>query len=347
MYGQQPKKMMILCILEIMKKYTDEQHRLSQKEVMDLLEKEYEMQVDRKSVKANLEDLMEFDSHINCSTMIRKDKNGNENTVCYDWYYCHDFSGAELLLMTDSLLFSQHISSKQKKEMIGKLENLSSKNFHNRLKGLASNLERHSPNKQLFYSIEILNEAIESHKQVEFEYLSFTTEKELKPRKRPDGTVRTYTINPYRIVMARGHYYLICNYDKYAYISDYRIDRIKDIRLLDSPAKDIRKVKGCEQGFDLSEYMANHIYMFSGELVHATLRAKKYILNDIADYFGSSAEFSDETETDITVRVKVYEHDLFLWAVQYAEHVVVLSPESVRERVKERLKYAVQLYENK
>ena len=119
MYGQQPKKMMILCILEIMKKYTDEQHRLSQKEVMDLLEKKYEMQVDRKSVKANLEDLMEFDSHINCSTMVRKDKNGNENTVCYDWYYCHDFSGAELLLMTDSLLFSQHISSKQKKEMIG------------------------------------------------------------------------------------------------------------------------------------------------------------------------------------------------------------------------------------
>ncbi|MBR6834729.1 MAG: WYL domain-containing protein, partial [Oscillospiraceae bacterium] len=72
MYGQQPKKMMILCILEIMKKYTDEQHRLSQKEVMDLLEKKYEMQVDRKSVKANLEDLMEFDSHINCSTMVRK-----------------------------------------------------------------------------------------------------------------------------------------------------------------------------------------------------------------------------------------------------------------------------------
>ena len=62
MYGQQPKKRMILCILEILKKYTDEQHRLSQKEVMDLLEKEYEMQVDRKSVKANLEDLMEFDS---------------------------------------------------------------------------------------------------------------------------------------------------------------------------------------------------------------------------------------------------------------------------------------------
>ena len=84
MAGMYPKKMMILCILEILKKHTDEQHRLSQKEITDLLEKEYEMQVDRKSVKANLEDLMDFDSHINCSSSVRKDKNGKENTVYSD-----------------------------------------------------------------------------------------------------------------------------------------------------------------------------------------------------------------------------------------------------------------------
>lgn len=344
MAGMYPKKMMILCILEILKKYTDENHRLSQKEISDLLNKEYGMQADRKSVKANLEDLMEFDNHINYSTSVRRDKNGSENYVYSDWYYAHDFSNAELLLMTDSLLFSHHISSAQKTDMTEKLENLSSRYFNNKLKGIASSETAFTPNKQLFYSIDILNEAIEFGKQVEFEYLEFTAGNELKPRTRADGTVRNYIINPYRIVMARGNYYLICNYDKYDYISDYRIDRIINIQLSDSSAKDIRNVKGCEQGFNLSDYMASHIYMFSGPLVHATLRVKKYILNDIADYFGTAVDFSDETETDITVRVKVYEQDLFLWAVQYAEHVVVLSPDSLRDKVKERLEYALKLY---
>ena len=38
----QPKKLIIINILDILKKYTDENHRLSQKEISDILEKEYE-----------------------------------------------------------------------------------------------------------------------------------------------------------------------------------------------------------------------------------------------------------------------------------------------------------------
>ena len=40
MYGKQPKKMLIMNILDILKRYTDEDHRLSQKEIMDILERE-------------------------------------------------------------------------------------------------------------------------------------------------------------------------------------------------------------------------------------------------------------------------------------------------------------------
>ena len=54
MYTKQPKKLIIMNILDILKKYTDENHRLSQKEIQDILEREYEMKVDRKAVKRNL-----------------------------------------------------------------------------------------------------------------------------------------------------------------------------------------------------------------------------------------------------------------------------------------------------
>lgn len=54
MYTKQPKKLLILYIMEIFQKYTDENHRLRQKEIGDILEKEYDMQVKRKAIKRNI-----------------------------------------------------------------------------------------------------------------------------------------------------------------------------------------------------------------------------------------------------------------------------------------------------
>ena len=54
MYTKQPKKMIIINILDILKRYTDENHRLSQREIMDILEREYDMKVDRKAVKMQI-----------------------------------------------------------------------------------------------------------------------------------------------------------------------------------------------------------------------------------------------------------------------------------------------------
>ena len=48
------KKLLVLYILDILQKYTDEEHRLSQKEILEILRKEYEMIVDRKTVRRNL-----------------------------------------------------------------------------------------------------------------------------------------------------------------------------------------------------------------------------------------------------------------------------------------------------
>ncbi len=58
MYEIQPKKLMIINILDILKKYSDEDHRLTQKDIIELLKRDYNMTVDRKSVKSNLMTLL-------------------------------------------------------------------------------------------------------------------------------------------------------------------------------------------------------------------------------------------------------------------------------------------------
>ena len=49
--------------------------------------------------------------------------------------------------------------------------------------------------------------------------------------------------------------------------------------------------------------MAEHIYMFTGESVLVTFRAKKYLVSEIIDWFGKDITFSDETENEVTVFV--------------------------------------------
>lgn len=53
MYDLQPKKFLILNILSILYRHTDEQHRLSQKDISDKLILEYDMKADRKSITRN------------------------------------------------------------------------------------------------------------------------------------------------------------------------------------------------------------------------------------------------------------------------------------------------------
>lgn len=52
------KKMLIMNILDILKRYTDEEHKLSQKQIMDILWSDYDMAADRKTVARNLSNLM-------------------------------------------------------------------------------------------------------------------------------------------------------------------------------------------------------------------------------------------------------------------------------------------------
>lgn len=344
MYGKQPKKMLIMNILDSLKRYTDEDHRLSQKEIMDILEREYDMKVERKAVKRNLLNLIDYGYHVEYSESVRINKKGEEEIVYTDWYLERDFSDAELRLLIDSLLFSRHIPYSQCKTLIEKLENLSNRYFKSRVKHIQTLPDNELPNRQLFYTIEILDQAITKGRQVSFHYNEYHTDKMLHPRIDHEGNVRTYIVNPYQMAAVNGRYYLICNYDKYDDVSNYRVDRITDIQLLDTPVKPMKNMKGLEHGLNLPKHMAEHVYMFTGESVPVTFRAKKYLLTDLFDWFGKEMQFTDETEEEVTVRVTVNLDAMRKWALQYALHVKVLKPERLVEMLREDVKQAAEQY---
>lgn len=348
MFTAQPKKLIIMNILDILKKYTDADHRLSQKDIVEILEREFDMKTDRKAVKRNLMNLIEFGYDIEYNEIPRmiKNKNGEaeENLILSDFYLNRDFTDSELRLLIDSVLFSKHVPYSQCKEVVQKLENLSNIYFKLKVKHIRNLPENAPTNNQLFLTIEILDEAISKGLQVSFTYNNYDIDKKLHPRKNSEGKEREYIINPYQIVATNGRYYLVCNYDKYDNVAHYRLDRITNIQLLDTPVKPKDKVKGLENGLDLPKHMAEHLYMFSGESIIVKFIAKRYIITEVIDWFGKDVKFSNATDDEVTVTVKVNEMAMQLWALQYARHIRVISPKSLVEKIKNDIAFAMENY---
>ena len=345
----QPKKQLILNILDILRRYSDEDHRLSQKDIADILRKEYGMSVERKAIRRNLLNLMDCGFEIEYSESVRMVPNKatgepEESYLWSDFYLVRDFTDGELRLLIDSLLFSKHIPWSQCKELVEKLEGLSNVYFRSRVKHIRTMPDSAPQNKQLFYTIETLDESISRGRQVAFHYTSYGTDKKPHPRLNEDGSVKEYVVSPYQMAAANGRYYLIACTDGHDNVSHYRLDRITEIRLLDTPAKSVREVIGLENGINLPKHMAEHVYMFAGESAPVTFRAKKYLLNDIIDWFGTDVVFSDETEDEVTVRVTVNLAAMRRWAVQYGPHVRVLSPDELAEEVKQDIMKSMENY---
>ena len=218
MYTEQSKKLLIFNILDILRKYTDEDHRLSQKEIEDRLRTEYNMKVERKAVRRNLLALQEFGYELEykeTKRMYLNPRTGEmeESSILSDFYLVRDFTDGELRLLIDGLLFSRHIPYSQCKELVEKLEGLSNTYFRSRTRHIATMQEGYTDNQQIFLNIEMLDEAIHKKRKVSFRYLSYGTDKKLHPRLRSDGSDR-YLVNPYQMAAKDGKYYLICNLDK-------------------------------------------------------------------------------------------------------------------------------------
>src|SRR5699024_10357029 len=83
-----------------------------------------------------------------------------ENELWSDFYLKRQFTDGELRLLIDSLLFSRHIPYSQCKDLVEKLEDLSNIYFKSRVRYISTLPEDKTDNRQLFYNIEMLDEAI-------------------------------------------------------------------------------------------------------------------------------------------------------------------------------------------
>ena len=320
-----------MLILEILEEYSDANHHLTQQEILRLLRLNYDMECDRRSVKANVLSLKELGYEISM-------EDG-------DGYYLvsRDFEDAELRMLIDSVLFSSNLTQTQAKNLIEKMKKQSNRYFSAKVSHVSNLPElHHGDNKQLMYVLDTINDAISEKKKISFVYNNYGTDFKLHARRS-----EPYIVNPYQMVANKGRYYLICNYDKYDDISHFRLDKITQVKILDEPVKPMKQVHGLEQGLNLPKHMAEHIYMFSGQSVRVKLRTDSDTVSELIDWFGKDFRITEESDGKILVSLLINEQAMFYWALQYGPYVEVLEPESLRSKLRDAVAKMNEKYERK
>ncbi len=328
MYATANKKMLNMLIIDILKEYSDENHKLTQQEIIRLLKSNYDMECDRRSVKNNVLYLKElgYDIYMDGGYYLGE----------------REFEDAELRMLIDSVLFSKNLTQKQAKTLIEKLRAMGNRYFPAKVSHI-SNLPdlQHADNKQMMYVLDTINDAISEKKKIKFIYNDYDIDFKLKPRR--DAA---YVVNPYQIVANNGHFYLIGNYDKYDDISHYRLDRMTGVEKLEEKSKSQREIKDFKNGFNLPRHMAEHIYMFSGDSIPVKFLTSEGMMNELVDWLGKDLRIKKtDVEGQIEVRVNCNEEAMFYWTLQYGPFVEVLEPTTLRSRIYEAAKEMCRKYQ--
>lgn len=324
MEGFEPKKLALLRILEILQNYSDCDHPLKQEDIIEYLINDYGIEVERKTISRNL-------------TLLKEAGYEIESTKQGSYLAERPFEDSELRLLIDGVLASKHITAKHSKELINKLCSLSNKYFRRHVKNIYSvNDWGKTDNQALFYNIEIIDEAIENCKMVQYDYNKFGADKNLHKSS-------FQRVSPYQLILHNQRYYLM-GYSKYwEHMVYHRLDHITNIQISDRDAIPIRDVDGYKNGINYQELTTAMPYMYNDKPERIVFTASEKTIDHVIDWFGKDVDIYKDDEK-ITFTITASPKAMLYWAVQYADEVEILKPISLREEIKAFLNKAADKY---
>jgi predicted DNA-binding transcriptional regulator YafY len=305
----------ILYLLRILEQYTDEEHPLTTKQLIEMLDEKYEISTYRTTIAKDIAALQEFGVDI---VVIH-------STQCKYFIGSRQFELPELKLLIDAVESSKFITSKKSDALIKKIHMLTSDGQVKKLKRNNYVSGRIKPNnEQIYYIVDTINDAINERKQISFPYYEYTglKEKVLKNK----GEI--YTISPYHLVWNDDYYYVVGYSKKKEKIVTFRVDRI-------ASQPDILSVDAVPvpEDFDIAEFTKQVFYMYDGEEVLVDLRCDNSLMKTMVDRFGEDITTLayDENSFKMTARVSA-SPTFFGWIFGFGGKVQILAPESVKEQ---------------
>ena len=303
----------LLVLYDILSKMTDENRALSTQEIITELDKRG-IAVSRKVLPSDIALLNKYGYEVLSYTKKAR----------YYYVVQHAFDTAEITFLSDIIMASK-LTAHRKRELINKLySTIGIHRIPRRLNNVFSLDNAKYGNPSLIYNIDAIENAIDENKKVSFLYYSLDEDK----NKVYHSNKKRYVFNPLAMIWNKDNYYLLCYDDKHDGASRYRIDKMEEVKVEETP----RLAKKEFGNFNPETYRKQIVSMFGGKLNKVTIQFDKELLNDIYDKFGTNLHIQkvDANLFKTTLEVQTSK-TFFIWVIGTLGKVRIISPVAVKK----------------
>ena len=306
------EKAYALCLLEILQEHSDAEHILPMREIIAKMQVIYGIRPDRRTIYAAAALLIGLGYDLSVY---------EENGVGY-YLRSRPLEQSEVLLLTDAVYAFPFISARQTEQLVQKLQKQLSCHQRKKYRHLTiARQQRKTDNRQVFWNVEQLDEAITRKKKVQMDYLHYGLDKK-------QHITNSHTVSPYEMTYLNEHYYLICVPDDVPKTRLFRIDRMANIRLLEAPRSEQPAIRQEAQ---------DAVYAYVGAPEQIVMRCDRWILDDVIDRFGSDVRITGDGEEHFTAAFTAPPRGIKFWALQYLPYVELLQPLWLRNEIIESI----------
>lgn len=310
----------ILYVYKILKKYTDADHPLTVNEIVKRIGEEFGENISSRTVRRNFKVLAEkFD------LLIER----IDDTYYLD-YEDYDLDFSEVRCLVDMISYSNFIDDSFAKELANKLIHHLNENEQKDFDDYKRYMRNtKTTNKEVFYTIKALTEAMQQQKYIHFDYYKYNVQKEFHFRK-------AFYLFPLTILCDIGQYYLVAaDQDKSLFY--FRLDRIKNLEIKDGIPLKIPKQQ-------LEEYIQSTVGMYGGKREKIKAKVSVRLLDDVIDQFGKDAKITPYNNEYFMMEAMVNLEGFKQWVLRHIEKVDVLEPISFQNEITSILEKALKRY---
>ena len=245
----------LLAILEILKKHSDAEIHLTSEEIRKLLMENYDIEADRRSIRTDVKALIEFGLVEDAPNCAKREDRG-----CY--FSAHSFDDWELKMMIDGIAQTGYFKAETLNRIIDQVAELSGPSSRQLLTENRPVLDSEIDDSDFYLSLNLdaLMGAIKQRKQVRFQY--FKLDENKKPSLSGEGT---HLVHPYVITKRGFYYYLVTYKEGDSFIRPFRVDRIRNVEVLDEKRIPPERLPIGDKTKELREYRKNNTDSFTGQ----------------------------------------------------------------------------------
>ncbi len=319
----------ILYILNILKKYTDENHILPSTEIQRKIIDDYGVEIDPRTIRRNI-NLLKYKLDYDIST---RDENGKGYYITNNPET--DFEPGEVRAIIDTFSYANYIVPSIGKNIIKKCKNMQSIYENEKLQNyqIYSN-DTKTENMEVIKNIEDISEAIQKGIKIKFDYWKY----EISFNKLEKQIVSKPTVSPYALVYNKQEFYLVAIKEGQQDFYYYRLDRIRSLKQTDE------KITIKKSSKEIKQFAKSTVEMFGGELVDIKAQCHNYLLDTVVDVFGKDISIMRLNKDYFEINVKANQLGFKFWAMRNIDLVEVIEPVELRKELIDVIENARKAY---